>query len=146
MTHRYTTLILTLIAILASIGCAQEISYPEGLLDRDVVIAAGASVTTEAYLNADEVLVDDLIRVRYEADGTATRWDDTVVKVLTERGKESNQSLAFHFTLPYTELDVTLVEVIKPDGTVTAVDLATQGQVMVDPSQMYMNIYNPILH
>jgi transglutaminase-like putative cysteine protease len=143
MTHLRTSLMLMLIAMLTSTGCAQEITYPTGLLDRDTVITAAADVTTEAYPNADDVLVDDLIRVRYEADGTATRWDDTIVKILTERGKQDNQSMMFHFTKPYTELEVTLVEVIKPDGTVTAVDLASQGQVMVDPSQMHSNIYNP---
>ena len=141
MKHARNILVLSLILLTAVPACAQD--YPNGILDRDAVIEAAKSVTAEAYPNADEVLVDDHIIVRYNADGTATRWDDTFVKVLTEAGKRNNQSQSFDFNKHYTRLDVTLVEVIKPDGTVIPVDVAEQGKIMVDPFQMYMNIYDP---
>ncbi len=122
-------------------SAAQE--FAAGLLNRDAVIEASQSVTRERYPNADDVLVDDFILNRYEPDGTAVEADDTFVKVLTEKGKRENKTLSFHFTLPYETVSVALLEVIRPDGTVTPVDVAEQSRVMVDPSQMSSNIYNP---
>ena len=141
MKRIHVTLVIGLMALVAMPACGQD--YANGLLDRDAVIEAAASVTLETYPNADEVMVDDHIRVDYNADGTSTRWDDTVIKVLTEAGKRNYQSLSFYFMLPYYTAEATLVEVIKPDGTVVPVDIAAQSAVMVDPSQMSMNIYNP---
>jgi len=134
-------LLLCLAVLFTSPACGQE--YPEGILDRDAVIAAAQDVTPETFPNADAVLVDDHIIVQYNADGSASRWDDTVMKVLTEKGKREQQSQSFHYSEPYSKVEVTLVEVIKPDGTVIPVDVAEQGREMVDPSQMYSNIYDP---
>jgi len=121
----------------------QTEDYSRGLLNRDEVIEAAKGVTLAKYPNADDVLVDDYILVRYEADGTSVTVDDTFMKILTEKGKRENESLNFHFTLPYSEMDAALVELIKPDGTVVPVDVAAQSRVMVDRSQMGSNIYNP---
>jgi len=142
MMHLRMTLVLATILVLTTLGYAQD-DYANGLLDRDAVIESAKPVTLEAYPNADDVLVDDLIRVRYEADGTAIRWDDTFVKILTDAGKEDHESLRLFYTLPYTEMEVMLIEVIKPDGTVTQVDIDAQSETMVDDSQMYMNIFDP---
>jgi len=115
----------------------------KGLLDRQAVMRAAREVTRERYPNADDVLVDDYILTRYNADGTSVTRDDTFMKVLTEKGRRENETLSFHFSLPYSRVRVELVEVIKPDGRVIAVDVARQSRVMVDPSQMGSNIYNP---
>ena len=60
--------------------------FSHGLLDRAEVVRAAAKVTRERFPNADDVLVDDHIFVRYRADGTSVTWDDTFIKVLTEKG------------------------------------------------------------
>ena len=128
--------------LLASTAMALE-DYSGGLLDLEAIKAAGAEVTLERYPNAHDLLVDDHILVQYETDGRSVMWDDTVVKVLTEKGKEEGKALSFYFTLPYSEAFVALLQVIKPDGTVVDVDVKGQSRVMVDRSQMSANIYNP---
>lgn len=122
---------------------AQENEFANGILDVDKVLEAAKEVTREKYPNADDVLLDDYILVRYEADGTSLEWDDTFMKILTEKGKRDNTSLSFYFTLPYSTTEVLLLQVIKPDGTIVPVDVEKQSRVMVDPSQMSSNIYNP---
>lgn len=114
-----------------------------GLLDMASVRAAAAEVTRTAYPDADDVLVDDHIVVIYETDGTSVTHDDTVVKVLTEKGRQDNRVLTRHFNASYGSAEYRLVQVIKPDGRTVAVDLASQSQVMTDPSQMHSNIYDP---
>ncbi len=124
--------------------------YSRGLLERIAVIEAARDVTQERFPNADDVLVDDHIRVRYHADGTYVVWDDTYLKVLTEKGKRQHQTLSIHFTIPYSRYDdeekdiaIRILELIKPDGTVVPVDVEELSRVMIDPSSMGSNIYNP---
>ncbi len=117
--------------------------YSAGLLEVEAVMAVAAEVTAERFPNADSVLVDDHIIEEYEPDGTSISYDDTFVKVLTEKGRRESSTLSRHFTLPYGEAGFTLVEVIKPDGTRRPVDLASMSRVMVDRSQMGSNIFNP---
>ena len=115
----------------------------KGLVDRAAVIRSAKEVTRAKYPNADDVLVDDYILIRYRPDGTSVTLDDTFMKVLTEKGKRENQTLSFHFTLPYSKVAAKIVEVIKPDGRTVPVDVAKQSRVMVNRSQMGANIYNP---
>jgi transglutaminase-like putative cysteine protease len=122
---------------------AEQNEFPNGLLDLSKTIEAAREVTTERHPNADQVLVDDHILARYEKDGTSVEWDDTFVKVLTEKGRRENSSLSFNFTLPYETRKLLLLQVIKPDGRVLPVDVEAQIRVMIDPSQMGSNIYNP---
>lgn len=113
------------------------------LIDQAKVIADAAQVTLENYPNADQVQVDDYTLVQYESDGTDTQIDESYIKILTEKARRNNQSQQYHFTLPYDELNVELIEIIKPDGTKIPIDVKAQSKVMIDRSQMGMNIYNP---
>jgi transglutaminase-like putative cysteine protease len=126
----------------ALLFCAHSLAAKEFLVSEKMV-AQAASATVEKYPDSDTVLIDDFIQVEYQADGTSETWDDTAIKVLTERGKRESRTLSLSFNTAYGTNYFTKVEVIKPDGTVVPVDLATQGKVMVDPSQMGSNIYNP---
>lgn len=114
-----------------------------GLLNMSLVQASAAKVTRTVYPDADDVLVDDHIVVSYETDGTSVTFDDTVIKILTEKGRQSNRVLTRYFCASYGSAEFRLVQVIKPDGRTIAVDLASQSQVMTDPSQMHSNIYDP---
>lgn len=114
-----------------------------GLLNMASVRASAADVTQAVYPDADDVLVDDHIVVTYEADGTSVTIDDTVVKILTEKGRLNNRVLTRYFSASYGSAEFRLVQVIKPNGRTIAVDLASQSQVMTDPSQMHSNIYDP---
>lgn len=113
------------------------------LLDRAAVIAAAVNVTAEAYPNADDVVVDDYTQVRVNPDGTAVQLSDSYQKILTEKGRRDNQTVQMGFTIPYDRVVMLALEVIKADGTIVPVDIESQSRVMIDPSQMSHNIYNP---
>jgi len=117
--------------------------YSGGILDAGRVLEAAREVSVERYPNADDILLDNHIFTAYEADGTAVNWDDTFIKVLTEKGMRDHQSISFGFMLPYTRVTVCLIEVYKADGTSQTIDIAAQSKEMVDRSQMEMNIYDP---
>jgi len=112
-------------------------------LDREALKQSGAAITRAAYPDADDVLVDDYTRVVYEADGRAVTIGDTCVKVLTDKGARDNRTLSVHFNVSYGTAIVDLVELIKPDGRVIAIDVAAQSRIMIDDAQMSQNIYDP---
>jgi len=124
--------------------------FSNGFLDRTAVIEASGDVTQEQFPNADDVLLDDYIRVQYNADGSYVTWDDTYLKVLTEKGKREHQTLSIHFTIPYSRYDdeekdiaIAVLELIKSDGTIVPINIDELSRVMIDPSSMRSNIYNP---
>lgn len=117
--------------------------FDSGILDRGAVIQSAKNVTPKEYPNSDDVLVNDYIFNRYNNDGTSVTWDDTFIKVLTEKGRRDHQSLSFYYTLPYSTVVLKVVEIIKPDGQVIPVDIKNNCKVMVNNSQMGANIYNP---
>lgn len=114
-----------------------------GILNREKVIQAAAEITQEKYPNSEDVLVDDYIFCRYHADGTSVTWDDTFIKILTEKGRRDHQTLAFYYSLPYSTVVLKMLEIIKPDGKVISIDIDKNSKVMVNSSQMGSNIYNP---
>ncbi|HVV71977.1 MAG TPA: DUF3857 domain-containing protein, partial [Verrucomicrobiae bacterium] len=113
------------------------------LLDSKVALSAAGEISTTKYPDCDEATVDKkMVRV-YRADGTGEAQDESYVKVLTEKGKRNNRTVALSFMLPYTTVQVPKLEVIKPNGTVVPVDIAANSKEMIDDSQMSMNIYDP---
>jgi transglutaminase-like putative cysteine protease len=133
--------LLVLFLLACRLGAMPD--YTGGILDQAALQKAAAAVDLARYPNADDVLIDDAIVVEYQADGTSVTVDDTCLKILTEKGRRENQSLTRNFTLPFGTAAFLLVQVIKPGGQVVPVDLAAQSKIMVDPSQMGSNIYNP---
>lgn len=122
-------------------GGAQD--YSQGILDRQQALDAAAKATQAAYPNADTVQVDDFTLSEYEPAGTGVTWSDNYTKVLTEKGRRQEQSIALRFTLPYGQVAVTRLELIHEDGSVAPIDIEEQSKVMIDRSQMGSNIYNP---
>ncbi len=112
-------------------------------LNLETLVQQSAAATTEKYPDSDDVLIDDFTQTEYQADGTSVTWSDTAIKILTEKGKRAHRTLSLSFNVSYGTSAYNLVQVIKPDSTVTAVDIDAQSKVMVDPSQMSSNIYNP---
>ena len=117
--------------------------FDSGILDRAQVVKSAVEVTRKKYPNADDVLVNDYILTRYNSDGTSVAWDDTFIKVLTEKGRREHQTLSFYYSLPYSTVVVKVLEIIKPDGKVIPVDIAKNSKEMINNSQMGANIYNP---
>ncbi|HTL58837.1 MAG TPA: DUF3857 domain-containing protein [Candidatus Limnocylindrales bacterium] len=112
-------------------------------LDSKKAIVAAAEITVAKYPDCDEATVDKkMVRV-YRPDGTGESQDESFTKVLTEKGKRNNRTLALSFMLPYFTVEVVKLEIIKPEGTATTVDIAANSKEMIDDSQMAMNIYDP---
>ncbi|VGO13718.1 hypothetical protein PDESU_02275 [Pontiella desulfatans] len=128
--------VLTLILFTAPLSAKELLS-----IDRIIEYAAGAS--TEKYPDSDDVLLDDFTQIQYQPDGTSDSWSDTAIKILTEKGKRDNRTLSLGFDVAYGTNYFTKVQVIKPDGSVNEIDTEINSKVMVDPSQMGSNIYNP---
>ena len=112
-------------------------------LDAPKAIAAASEITTTSYPNCQEATVDEKIVEVYRPDGTAQTQDEAFVKVLTEEGKRGRRKLAWSFELPYDEVKVVKLEVIKPTGAAVATDLPANSSITIDSSQMAENIYDP---
>lgn len=113
------------------------------LLDAKSVLDAAARITPAQYPDCDDATVDKKMVRLFRADGTGESQDETYVKVLTEKGKRENRDLSLSFLQPYTTVEVTQLEVIKPGGQVEAIDVPANSKEMIDDSQMGMNIYDP---
>lgn len=116
-----------------------------GFLDRAAALATDAS--TNRFPDADTVLLAGLQRIRYEADGTSEQWHEEYIKILTEKGRRDHLTLSSYFVIPYQrgpeDCQIPLVEILHAAGGTTVVDVAAQSRIMIDPSSMDANIYNP---
>lgn len=124
-----------------SVGALQEAD--SGLLDLPLIQEAAAAVTQALYPDADDVLVCNHVYVRYEADGTSLAWDDSLTRILTEKGKNAYRLLTRHYSENYEKEEFLLVQLIKPDGQIIPVDLDRYTQTMTESGQMSANIYDP---
>ena len=106
--------------------CSSPLHAKE-FLNMDAVLERAAAATIVKYPDSDDVLLDDFVQVEYQTDGTSETWDDTAVKILTEKGKRDHHSLSLRFDTAYGTNYFNRVQVIKPDGTTHDVDLASHG-------------------
>jgi transglutaminase-like putative cysteine protease len=130
------------LSIILSLAFAFSASGKE-FLTVEKILKRAQLATLEKYPDSDQVLIDDFIQVQYQADGTSETWDDTALKVLTEKGKRANRTLSLHFDTAYGTNYFSTVQILKADGRIIEIDAEMQSKVMVDPSQMSANIYNP---
>ena len=93
------------------------------------------------YANANTILLDDIEKVVYNADGTYRRSDKFRTLIRTEKGRDDHRTLSWHFNSFYEKKPQVVIEIIKPDGTV--VKPVLQEKVSVESSQMQSNIYDP---
>jgi transglutaminase-like putative cysteine protease len=113
------------------------------LVDGPAALAAAADITVAKYPDCDEATVEKKMMRVYRADGTAECQDETYTKVLTEKGRRSNRTIALNFMIPYNTVQVVRLEIIKPDGKIVPVDVAANSKESIDDSQMAMNIFDP---
>lgn len=119
-----------------------EISFGP-LPDFAQVMTRATQATTNRFPDADTVLVENLMREAYRADGTSVMIDDDYTKVLTEKGRRECSVRSLYLPTAYGTATVLRAEIIKPDGARIDIDLVRNGRVMVDPGQMGANIYDP---
>ena len=113
------------------------------LLNTETLQLQAIEITTEQFPDADEVLLNDITEVTYQPDGTSETQTDTALKILTEKGKRNNRTLSLSFNISYGTNYFTRVERISPEGAIIPIDIAANSRLMVNPSQMSANIYNP---
>jgi transglutaminase-like putative cysteine protease len=134
-------LLLTLLLLLIAGLAGAQLDLSAELITRETLIDAARSTTT--YPDADVLLVDDQTRLRYETDGTTRSISDTAFKILTEKGRQDKSSAGIGYSTAYGTARFVRAEVIKPDGRVIPIDLATQSREAIDQGQMDANIYDP---
>jgi transglutaminase-like putative cysteine protease len=138
------TVVLLTVAWSFTTGAAEaQKGFSQSILDRQTVLAAARQVTNQAYPNADLVQVDEFTLCSYRPDGVGDTWTDNYTKVLTEKGRREWQELSFSYLLPYSQTTVTLLEIIRPDGSAVSVDIEKNSKVMINSQQMSSNTYNP---
>ena len=124
----FIVIAFVLAALAANAAETNYVGDAWNFMDAQKVLAEAADITAAKYTNCDAAVVEWKMLRNYRTDGTADCQDENFIKVLTEKGKRANRALSFGFMLPYSTVAVVKLEVIKPDGSVTAVDVAANSK------------------
>jgi transglutaminase-like putative cysteine protease len=116
---------------------------PLPFINRSQVLREAKQVTVSKYPDADSVLLRDVQKVKYEADGSSIEHDEFYNKILTEKGKRGAEVLTEYFNVSYGTTKVLAIEIIKADGRTVKIDVAKNSKTMIYSGQMGANIYNP---
>eukprot|EP00831_Metopus_contortus_P036603 TRINITY_DN28931_c0_g1_i1.p1 TRINITY_DN28931_c0_g1~~TRINITY_DN28931_c0_g1_i1.p1 ORF type:complete len:442 (-),score=68.60 TRINITY_DN28931_c0_g1_i1:79-1404(-) len=135
--------VLSILMLLCGLSINADNVIQGILCNRKTSLSVAATVTPKKYPDADTVLIDDTEYTRYNPDGTYVMIDDVYEKILTEKGRRDRNTLSFHFMVPFSTIEIDSLEVISPNGSVRAIDVAANSKVMVSPGQMNSNIYDP---
>jgi len=106
---------ITLVLFLS--GCAVKSAYFK--------IATPLTKTTLDLSNANYVVIEHSIEEEYDHDGTSTRLERKVVKILTKEGLNKSRVVRAHYNPTYNETEIVRVHVIKEDGKVLDIPLTT---------------------
>lgn len=117
--------------------------FSTGMLDMDSVMLDAKDATLNAYPDADEVMLNDVIVTSYTPDGRSVSWDDTAIKVLTEKGRRENRVLTLYFNQTYSRESFEMLHVIDANGVKRVLDVKVLSRVMTDTGQMRSNIFDP---
>ena len=112
-------------------------------LNNDDLINKSTNINIEKYPDADAVLIQDDTTVIYQLDGTSKTHTSSAIKILTEKGKRKNRILSLSFNISYGTNYFTKVNRITSKGKLIPIDISANSRLMVNPSQMNANIYNP---
>ncbi len=104
---------------------------------------AFSRATAGNYPDADSVIVADATFSRYNPDGTGESVNEWYERILTEKGRRESSTMSVWFNPVYGSAVIEFARVIKPDRTVRDIDINENSRVMIDPSQMASNIYDP---
>lgn len=141
--HISTTLVAALFAVSAFADAFDEMPASVRRIALNDILSDSTEVTSEKFPDADDVLMDSVTFVEYNADGTSVTYDDTYVKVLTEKGRRGAMTDSLHFNVVYCTNEIIAAQVIKADGSVQNVDVERNTSIMTDTSSMGSNIYDP---
>ena len=130
---------LLILILSAALFAADE----HAMLDLAKVQEIAKGATREKFPDAEDVMIDDIISITYQKDGSSVTWDDTCVKILTDKGVRNNRTLGAGYNISYAKAFFTTVEIIKPNGQIIPIDIESNSKEMVSSGQMDSNIYNP---
>jgi len=102
-------------------------------------------VTRKFYPNAHAVLANEVEKLHFKKDGTYVDDDEVFLTILDEDGRRSEKIQSFYIDRYYANLNVEVMEIIKPDGRKISVDLKTNSREDTPLSNTKANIYNPKL-
>ena len=117
-----------------------------GILATPEELAAGcARATSEAYPDADTVVILDAEHVRYDPDGANVSLGEVCVKALTEPGRRDIRTQSFWYTERYSRKPrLVVAEILRANGTREPLDTAALVHERIDRSGMGSNIYDPM--
>ena len=146
--HIFLNKLLTCIAFLFLFAAGSQLygadnTHYKNSIDQKVALNSAGDVTSERFPNADVVLVDGHHWKQYHADGTYEQVVERYEKILTDTGREHLRSLTSYFSSHYEDMEFSLIEICRADGSIVKVDIGANSRVAVESDQMEMNIYDP---
>ncbi|HPO89677.1 MAG TPA: DUF3857 domain-containing protein [Victivallales bacterium] len=97
----------------------------------------------QKYPDADSILISDVQNIKYNKDGTGENTDDVYIMIVTEKGKDENRTINFHFNCYYQKIEILFAELIKSDSSTVNIDITSNSRISVNHNQMSSNIYDP---
>lgn len=97
----------------------------------------------DPYPDADLVQLDQIVRLRYETDGSYNYTSQSAYRILTEKGRQDRSTVRAYYNAAYGSARFDQVEIIKPNGETIPVDIAAQSREGVETGQMDANIFDP---
>lgn len=117
-------------------------SFKAFSIEINSVLKLAKRATKDNYPNAHFVLVDEERIVEYQDDGQYIYEDEYYVKILDERGKESQRLLTLYYSKDYENAGFEFVKIYKPNGKVVKIDIEANIQDKVSPESQGSNIYD----
>ena len=137
------TLLTTVFLLILSLQIFAVQDYSNGITTSENIYKAAKYLNSKDYPNANSITVNDQTVESYKPDGTDESWNDFSVKIFTEKGRRANRTQSIPYSANYSNVTLTLAEIIKPDGSVKQIDLSKQSRTAIDSGQMGSNIYDP---
>ena len=129
--------------LLTAVLCLSPFLDAVAALDSDQLKDFSARATVKNFPQADKVLLYDAEKHTYQPDGFGTVTDECYEKILTDKGRDDLRSLSIQYSTHYRKVEIPLIEVIRPDGTIRKIDVAANSREAVSTGSMGENIYDP---
>jgi hypothetical protein len=111
-------------------------------LSRDRVLEVANELSIKDYPNAHELLLDNLVYLKYDINGKSEMTDDVYIKILDEVGKQENSSLKFYYNNNYSRKELVNAEIIKLNGDIFQININENIIDQVAPGNAASNIYD----
>lgn len=107
-------------------------------------LTALSAITTEKYPDADSVIVNEVSRTQYTADGNYSSEYESWVKILTEKGRREESIIQLDYSRRFGTAGIAYVGVIDALGVEREIDVSATTNESTDNESMSSNIYDPL--